>query len=257
MTPRVHLFGPVQLQGPGGIHQPANRIRRGVLTVLAVEHTFVTADQLVERCWENPTASAAGNLRTHVAALRQAVRHVDFDGELVQSCRGAGYRLNPDIDSDWQRMTAHLEQARQLLREHQFTLSLQKCRESSGLWRGDFGVDLPATSWLQQQADSVTQAKRSLAHISCAARLGLNDPHNALAQLHGIVSEPDRDVTSWKLWIASQFLDGNVSGSLQGIAKCRQAFLDLGMDIPHAVSRLHNPILENHREKVQRLAVEL
>lgn len=257
MPLRVRLFGPVQLEGPSGISQPPNRIRQGALSVLAVDQTFVSADQLVARCWETPTNSAAGNLRTHIAALRQAARDVGGTGDIIQSCRGAGYRLDPDIDSDWQQMERLLDDAKTLLRAGEYSDSLQKCHESTRLWRGDFGVDLPATACLQRQAETVSHSRRSLAHVACAAQLGLNDAHKALDLMRGTIPEPDRDVTSWKLWIASQFLDGNVSGALQAIAQCRQAFLDLGMDIPPAVSRLHSPILKNHRKTVQQLAVEL
>ncbi|MFI5672453.1 BTAD domain-containing putative transcriptional regulator [Streptomyces sp. NPDC051704] len=188
------LLGPVRVGPPGGpACRPGPPGRQAVLSVLLLRRRRpVTVAELAAAVWgDDAPASAAGNLRTHLWALRTLLEPGRTPRQPARILLGdeRGYALHTPPESvDAWRFEERAEAARQARTRGDTAAEHALLAEALGQWSGEALAGVPGPFAEEERtrlaALRTTARKR---HIVCALRLGLH--HTVIPELSALTRE--------------------------------------------------------------------
>ncbi|MCC0100158.1 AfsR/SARP family transcriptional regulator [Streptomyces flavotricini] len=188
------LLGPVRVGLPGGpAHRPGPPRRQAVLSVLLLRRRRpVTGAELVAAVWgDDAPASAAGNLRTHLWALRTLLEPGRTPREPARILLGDehGYALHTSPESvDAWRFEQRAEAARQARARGDTAAEHALLAGALGQWSGEALAGVPGPFAEEERTRlAALRATARKRHIVCALRLGLH--HTVIPELSALTRE--------------------------------------------------------------------
>ncbi|MGO4462502.1 BTAD domain-containing putative transcriptional regulator [Streptomyces sp. M-16] len=193
-TPLFRLLGPVRVGLPGApAVRPGPPGRQAVLSVLLLRRRRpVTVAGLVAAVWgDDAPASAAGNLRTHLWALRTLLEPGRTAREPARILRGDehGYTLHtpPEAVDAW-RFEQRAEAARRARERGDTAAEHTLLADALALWSGEALAGVPGPFAAAERTRlAVLRTTARKRHIVCALRLGLH--HTVIPELTALTAE--------------------------------------------------------------------
>jgi DNA-binding SARP family transcriptional activator/tetratricopeptide (TPR) repeat protein len=175
------LLGPVEAETADRTLDVGHARQRAVLAVLLLDlGRVVSADQLIDRIWDDePPASARNVLYGHLARLKSALAGSQDPGVSLAR-RAGGYRLHVDPDRvDLHRFRGLVAAARTAGYDDQAAKLLRRALD---LWRGQPLAGLHS-SWLDAVRSSLELERTAAARELTDIRLRLGEHHALAAEL--------------------------------------------------------------------------
>lgn len=250
------VLGPMEVLGGT---EPASPLRRAILTALLLRAgQAITVAEFTELLWDDPPASAAANIRSHLTALRR-----DLDGvqpglsRRVRTCRGSrsGYALEVAPEEfDVPMFMVSARHGRSLLLRGDADRAVAALEKTVALWRGPFGPSLPPTRWFAAHAAGLNSARFD-AYQDLFTAAVLADRTETLAyRIESAIAEAPYRQRFWELLSAVHCINGDAAGALDVIGRCRRLFADdLGLDLPPNVAAMRAAALNWDRQEARRL----
>ncbi|MGI5215661.1 BTAD domain-containing putative transcriptional regulator [Plantactinospora sp. CA-290183] len=236
---QVRLLGPVDATVRGLVRPVSGLRRRALLAALALHpgHT-VSADRLIDIVWDGvPPSTASNSLQRHISYLRG-----ELGARTAIAARPQGYVLNlPDEATD-------LEVAERFIRESRASQdpAQRACRlrAALALWRGRPLADVSGLSWLDEQAERLSQIELGAIEALLDARLALGEHALLVTELEGLTRRhPYREQFHHQLMLAL-YRAGRQADALAVCHRLRATLAeDLGIDPARSLRDLEAAIL--------------
>lgn len=244
MEIQVRLLGTMELWVDGRQLTPGAAKRRTVLAGLALEaNRPVSLQRLAGEVWSDPPSSAVANLRSHVAALRQAV------GDRLLA-RPQAYELrlaSGEFDvTDFQRLA---EEGRSRLSERDPAGAIDALTAAIDHWRGTAGDGLSRGTLLDNHWASLEEQRLQVFEDLVDAQLAVGAHGDVLPQLRRLLSAQPLRERSWGQLIVALYRRGDVPAALVAYRDARAALRDqLGIEPGEELQRLHRAVLDRSPE---------
>ncbi|MET8907510.1 BTAD domain-containing putative transcriptional regulator [Micromonospora sp. NPDC004551] len=221
--------------------------RRTVLAGLALEaNRPVSLPGLAGMVWSDPPSSAVANLRSHAAALRQAV-----GDRLLARPQAYELRLGPgELDvTDFQRLA---EAGRSRLGERDPAGAIDALTAAMNQWRGTAGDGLSRGTLLDNHWATLEEQRLQASEDLVDAQLAIGAHSEVLPQLRRLLSAHPLRERSWGHLIVALYRRGDVPAALVAYRDARAALRDqLGIEPGEELQRLHRAVLDRSPELSQ------
>lgn len=231
--------------------------RQAVLTALLLQPgASRNAWQLMPYLWDDPPASAAANVRSHITGLRQDLEaaRTGLNQRLRTRSAGGGYLL--DVEShevDLHVFTSRAQAGRTALRHRDLSDAIRKLESALCLWREPLGAGLPSTRRLEGLATGLAQARLDTCQDLYTAYLLRGETGMLTYRIETTLAEAPHRERLWELLVAAQFQVGDVGGALVTVGRCRSLFDELGLGLPDRMNDLHRAVLLRDAQEVHGL----
>ncbi|WP_262285997.1 BTAD domain-containing putative transcriptional regulator [Micromonospora sp. MA102] len=244
MEIHVRLLGTMELWVDGRQLTPGAAKRRTVLAGLALEaNRPVSLHGLAGMVWSDPPSSAVANLRSHAAALRQAV-----GDRLLARPQAYELRLAPgELDvTDFQRLA---EEGRSRLSERNPAGAIDALTSAMDRWRGTAGDGLSRGTLLDNHWASLEEQRLQVFEDLMDAQLAVGAHSAVLPQLRRLLSAHPLRERSWGQLIVALYRRGDVPAALVAYRDARATLRDqLGIEPGEELQRLHRAVLDRSLE---------
>ncbi|MCP3786848.1 AfsR/SARP family transcriptional regulator [Micromonospora sp. A3M-1-15] len=247
MEIHVRLLGTMELWVDGRQLTPGATKRRTVLAALALEaNRPVSLHSLAGMVWSDPPSSAVANLRSHAAALRQAV------GDRLLA-RPQAYELrlgSGELDvTHFQRLA---EEGRSRLSERDPAGAIDALTAAMNQWRGTAGDGLSRGTLLDNHWASLEEQRLQASEDLIDAQLAVGAHGDVLPQLRRLLSAHPLRERSWGQLIVALYRRGDVPAALVAYREARAALRDqLGIEPGEELQSLHRAVLDRSPELSQ------
>jgi DNA-binding SARP family transcriptional activator len=239
MSLMLRVLGPVELLRDGDRMSLGPPKRRIMLVTLALEaNRVVSLARLTQAVWPSAAPpSAVANLRSHAAALRQAL-----GDRLVAGSGGYALALEPhEFDAD-EFLRLSQEGRRALLAgEPAATIHLGA---ALACWRGPAADGLEAGSAVDTSLRGLDEQRLDVFEDHIAAQHAGALYLDTIPQLRAHLAEHPLRERAWSLLMVALYRAGNVAAALAAYAEARAYLGDqLGIEPGPDLSALHRSIL--------------
>ena len=236
------VLGPLRIGGGA----PRRRMTGLVLGVLALRpNAGVPLDRLTDWLWHgSPPASAASNLRTHVAELRTLLRTPDGGGPSIEARQGR-YTLRVTTSQlDALRFAALFEDGRRELAAGRPEVAVDHLQEAVALWRGPVLDGLAVPDELRHDVERLAGQRIEAIEDWVEARLAVGQHAWLAAELDGLVEQHPLRERLWGQLMTSLYAVGRQAEAL-GAYQRLHTLLDkeLGVQPGPAIRELHQRML--------------
>jgi DNA-binding SARP family transcriptional activator len=236
------VLGPLSVCGGA----PRRRMTSLVLGVLALRpNAGVPLDRLTDWLWRGrPPASAASNLRTHVAELRTLLRTPDGGGPTIEARQGRyTLRVTPS-QLDALSFAGLFEDGRRELATGRPEVAADRLRKAVALWRGPVLAGLAVPDELRHEVERLAAQRIEAIEDWVEARLAIGQHAWLAAELDGLVEQYPLRERLWGQLMTSLYAVGRQAEAL-GAYQRLQALLDkeLGVRPGPAIRELHQRML--------------
>jgi DNA-binding SARP family transcriptional activator len=205
---------------------------------------FVPIARLAGALWQNPPTSAAANLRTYAARVREALGQAGLSDRLANR-RSGGYRLavRPgELDVDRFRQLA--AKGRVALHAGDYAAAAAELRAAIGLWRGRAGDDVPVHGSLGQYLNALNEHRLTTSEDLIEVRLALGETQEPVREARVLVAEYPLRERPWGHLMRALYRSGDPSAALAAYDQVRTAFREsLGIEPSVDLQRLQLAIL--------------
>src|SRR6201992_3836817 len=232
---RFRMLGPLEVQtGEDWTPICAPKWRAVLARLLLAAGQIVPTDTLIDEVWgDDPPARASNMISIYVLRLRRFIG--DHEGQLLRT-RSPGYqlRIGPD-DLDTQRFTVLLRQGQQALPGRDPETATRLLTEAEELWRGDALADVPASSFVEAEANRLNELRQSATELRLAAG-GAAGAHggasgDAAPELRGLRADQPLREELWLLLLRALDGAGRRAEALAAYDQARTVLSDqLGVD---------------------------
>ncbi|MCS7480296.1 BTAD domain-containing putative transcriptional regulator [Umezawaea endophytica] len=239
----VLVLGRPSVRAGGGVLRPARRMARVLLGMMALRpNRRLPVEWIIDGLWpDHPPASAAANVRSHVAALRRLLPSAAGPGiETLED----GYALvtgRTGVDALW---FEHLvREGRHRRGSGEDVDAARLLAEALRLWRGDLmeGVSVPAA--LQSRAIVLDDLRMCATEELVDVRLALGHQHHLVPVLKGLVVEHPLRERLWHQLLLALVATGRRSEALDAYRQLSLVLdVELGVRPSPATAELLDPI---------------
>jgi len=185
----VLVLGRPAVRAGDAVLRPARRMARVLLGMFALRpNRRLSLEWIVDGLWpERPPASAAANVRSHIAALRGLL--TADDGTAIETLDD-GYALvtgRTGVDALWFEHLVHEGRHRRSTGED--AEAARVLAEALGLWRGDLLEGVPIPAAVQSRAVVLDDLRMSTTEELVDVRLALGHQRDLVPVLKGLVVE--------------------------------------------------------------------
>jgi DNA-binding SARP family transcriptional activator len=246
---RFHVLGPLEVEaddGPLVLGGPKERLLLALL--LTRPNQVVSVEALVGGLWgEQPPATAAKTLQSHVKRLRRALepgRARGAAGEVLVT-RQPGYLLRVAPRAlDATRFEELTAQARRALAEGQADAAGSLLREALGLWRGQAFEEFLDADVAVAEADRLAELRRVAVEDRIEADLRQGRHRELVAELEGLVRQQPLQERLWAQLLLALYRAGRQADALLAYQRARSILVEeLGIDPGAELRRLHTAVL--------------
>jgi DNA-binding SARP family transcriptional activator len=246
---RFRVLGPLEVEaddGPVALGGPKERLLLALL--LMRPNQVVSVDALVGGLWgEQPPATAAKTLQSHVKRLRRALepsRARGATGEVLVT-RQPGYLLRvPPEALDAARFEQLTAQARRALVAGQADAAGSLLRQALGLWRGQAYQEFLDSEVTVAEADRLAELRLAAMEDRIEAELRLGRHRELVAELEGLVHEQPLRERLWAQLMLALYRAGRQADALLAYQRARSVLVEeLGIDPGAELRRLQTAIL--------------
>ncbi|MBB5802728.1 DNA-binding SARP family transcriptional activator [Saccharothrix ecbatanensis] len=199
----VLVLGRPVVRSGGVLRHPARRMARILLGVLALRaNRALPLEWIIEALWPGqPPASAASNVRTHLAELRRLLSAADQPG-IVSSRDGYVLVASPDgVDvTSFQRLLA---EGRELRGHGAHDAAARSLARAVGLWRGPVMAGVPVPEAVRPDVTMLDEQRISAVEDLVGVRLALGFHDELVPVLAGLVVEYPLRERFWRHLVAA------------------------------------------------------
>ncbi|MEV0427824.1 BTAD domain-containing putative transcriptional regulator [Micromonospora sp. NPDC050495] len=244
MEINVRLLGPVELSVDGRHLTPGSAKRRTVLASLALEANHpVSLRRLAGMVWSDPPSSAVANLRSHAAALRQAVGERLLARPQAYELRLAPHELDVTV---FQRLA---EEGRSRLSAHDPAGAVESLAAALARWRGAAGDGLTSGAALENCCASLDEQRLQVFEDLVDAQLAIGMQGDLLARLRRATAEHPLRERPWGQLMVALYRSGDVPAALLAFREARTVLgKQLGIEPGEELQRLHRAVLDRSPE---------
>ncbi|MFE7289337.1 BTAD domain-containing putative transcriptional regulator [Streptomyces noursei] len=242
MQLRFRVLGPLEVCGQSVLG--TSPIRHAILTALLLRPGQpIGVGEFAELLWDEPPASAAANIRSHVTTLRQELDGIELGlSHQLRTFRGTqrGYGLQAAPgDFDLPMFVEAARRGRSRLQDNALEAAIGSLEEAAALWRGPFGQALPPTHWFNAHVAGLNNARfDALQDLFTALVLARRTDMLAYRIERAIAEAPYRQ-RLWELLTAVHCVNGDAVNALEAIKRCQELFaVDLGLDLPPSIEAM-------------------
>lgn len=219
---RVSLLGPMQVECDGRRLHVAGPQRRRLLALLAcrVGHV-VSADALIDAMWgDDPPATAAKTLQSHVVRLRQSLAPA---GDPIETGPG-GYRLAilPEATDvgEFERCAAHGSAE---LRLGHAAAAAQLLEAALELWRGPALMEFADDEFARSASVALEERRHVAIEDLAEARLATGDAASVVVDMeHAVATSAGRE-RAWALLMRALYATGRQRDALAAYQRAHAA----------------------------------
>jgi DNA-binding SARP family transcriptional activator len=237
------ILGPMELVVGGEQVATGSPQQRGLLAVLLLNaNKVVRAESIIGALWEDPPATALGQVQTRVWRLRQLLRDDAHEPALVTV--PGGYLLSVEPGAlDLEQFRRAVERARGLNAARRFEQSAKAMREALALWRGPVlgDVDVP---WVRAEAANLEELRLAALEERIETDLALGRHRELISELRNMVETyPMRERPRAHLMLAL-YRAGRQAEALEAFGTGYRLLADnLGLEPTADLRLLHHAIL--------------
>jgi DNA-binding SARP family transcriptional activator len=242
---RYQLLGPLRVHRDDGSEIVLHRARlRGLLMTMAVQAPVaISGDRLAVMLSSNEPGMTLTTLRTHVVALRKALR----PAEPIRTSPH-GYMLTIlDTELDLSSFRGLVRDGMAALRKNDHETAARLLERATSLWREPALADLPDSVELQPMRNALLEERRAAEDALVDTHL-LNGQHRHLVpQLRARAdADPLREHT-WAQLILALYRSGHQAEASSTYHRLRMTLAeDYGTSPSVELQRLHQQILRQH-----------
>ncbi|HEY0637765.1 MAG TPA: BTAD domain-containing putative transcriptional regulator [Pseudonocardiaceae bacterium] len=241
------ILGPMELVVRGEPVATGSPQQRGLLAILLLNaNKIVRAEQIIGALWDDPPATALGQVQTRVWRLRQLLRSDGGAGEAESALvtMPGGYLLTVDPAAlDLELFRRAVERARGLHAARRFEQSADAMREALALWRGPVlgDVDVP---WVRAEAANLEELRLAAWEERIETDLALGRHRELISELRNMVETyPMRERPRAHLMLAL-YRSGRQAEALEAFGTGYRLLADnLGLEPTADLRLLHHAIL--------------
>ncbi|WP_139977323.1 BTAD domain-containing putative transcriptional regulator [Nocardioides litoris] len=243
-TVRVGVLGPVEVTVDGR-PVPLSPSLRTVVAALAVEEgRVVSADQLVDRIWDDEQPRASVTLLSYVSRVRARLAAASGDDDLgvaVLRTRAPGYQLVLDAGAlDAQRFRGLLRRARTDPDPHAARATVG---EALDLWRGPAYADVPA-DFARAEGERLGETLLQARELAIELDLALGRHLAVLDELAALVHDEPLREGLWASYALALYRSGRQADALAALGRARSELAEhLGVDPGPALRALQDQVL--------------
>ena len=228
---RFRMLGPLEVQtGEDWTAIGAPKWRAVLARLLLAAGQIVPTDTLIDEVWgDDPPVRASNMISIYVLRLRRFIG--DHEGKLLRT-RSPGYqlRIGPD-DLDTQRFTVLLRQGQQALAGRDPETATRLLTEAEELWRGDALSDVPASSFVEAEANRLNELRQSATELRLEAGVACGRYRDAVPELRRLLADQPLKEELWLLLLRALDGAGRRAEALAAYDQARTALSDqLGVD---------------------------
>jgi predicted ATPase/DNA-binding SARP family transcriptional activator len=241
----IHLLGPMEIIGPGGLVELHGGGQRTLIARLALPPgKTVTRAALIDALWADAGPPAAPKtLHSHLAHLRRGLREAGLT-HLIAT-RDSGYVLRAPADSiDAIRFENFSAQGRNALAAGDLKTATELLQAALTMWRGEALTDCRSGEWQRAETTRLNEARLAATEALISARLALGEHVTAIGELEFLVIQhPFRELL-WELLILALYRSGRQADALAAYQRARATLIDeLGIEPGPKLRRLETAIL--------------
>ncbi|MFI5495915.1 BTAD domain-containing putative transcriptional regulator [Actinoplanes sp. NPDC051859] len=238
---RFRILGRVTAtRGPERLHCGGPKQRALLAVLLLNANRPVSMSRLADLIWwEAEPKSAAANLRTYVAGLRQAI-----GGERILARPGAyEIRVLPgEFDAhDFAELVAR---GRAALAAGSLDLGVDALGRALALWDGRAGEDVPRAFALDNLFTILDEERLAVFEDWASALIAVGQTALAVPALRRFLSEHPYRERAWRHLMEARYRCGDAAGAIATFQRVRAVLLDqLGLEPGVELVELHRAIL--------------
>lgn len=245
---RFRVLGRVEIDGGAdGVTVPVGGTKQQLLlvTLLLNANRPVSHERLTEALWGgDPPRSAAANLHTYAARLRQVLGGTDSGTERLVT-RPGQYLLQVEPgELDLHVFEDLAGQARAALARGEFLSAAHIAGQALALWRGPAADRVPRVPVLAAQLETLDEQRLALLEDQIDARLALGGHAAVVVQLRELVAEHPLRERAWGQLMLALYRGGDTAAALAAFHMARAALCDhLGIEPGAELTELQRAIL--------------
>lgn len=244
---RLHLLGPVELEGATGPALLGGTKERVLLAMLALHpRQSVAEDRLVEALWgEDPPRTATKTLRSYVSRLRRGLAEVGAADHLSIETTPGGYRLRAaDAVVDVARVEDLLAQARQAAARGDHTWAAVTLGEALRSWRGRPLGEFADEPWAAADASRLAELRLTVLEERIDAELACGRDTALVAELEAICTAHPLRERLWAQRMLALYRSGRQAEALRVYQELRETLAaELGIDPSSELQALERRVL--------------
>jgi DNA-binding SARP family transcriptional activator len=240
----VLVLGRPAVRGGGVTRHPARRMVRILLGVLAVRaNRALPLEWVIDALWPGrPPASAAANVRSHLAELRRILALAPGGPCIVTSRDGYVLTAAPDA-VDVTRFQRLVREGRELRAHGEDAAAAQSLERAVALWRGPVMAGVPVPDVVRPDVTVLEEQRVCAIEDLAEARLALGFHAELVAALAGLVVEHPLRERLWRLLVAALAASGRRSEALAVYRRLvRVLDVELGVEPSAATTSLYESV---------------
>jgi predicted ATPase/DNA-binding SARP family transcriptional activator len=242
---KIHLLGPVEVLGPGGVVELHGGGQRTLIARLALPpDKTVTRGALIDALWADAGPPAAPKtLHSHLAHLRRRLREAGLP-DLIAT-RDSGYVLRAPADAvDAIRFETFSAQGRNALAAGDLKAATESLQAALKMWRGEALTDCRSGEWRRAETTRLNEARLAATEDLISARLALGEHVTAVGELEFLVIQHPFREQLWEQLILALYRSGRQADALSAFQRARATLIDeLGIEPGPKLRRLETAIL--------------
>ena len=220
--------------------------QRALLAVLTAHHpTPVSLDRLADAIWSGePPVTFQATVHAYVSRLRKLLTPW---ASLVSEPQG--YRLVWHRGSiDAHDLVAVVDAAQRAMSAGRPDEVVALLEPAQRWWRSAAALEgWESEAWAREFCAALAEQRLVGAELLAEARLQLNQPRGAVAELEGLVSQRPYAESAVRLLMVALYRDHRQADALRLFDHCRHALADeLGIDPSPALQQTHQQVLAQH-----------
>lgn len=228
---QFRMLGPLEVLTAGGqlVGLSGTRQERILAALLMEPNSVVSIDRLIEILWEDPPATARGQVQMVISTLRRACS-AHGRGNLIAT-RSPGYRLQADASSiDAQVFLESVARGRELVAQEMPMQAVVELRSALDLWRGRM-LDGSVCPSLENRAAAFEERRMNTIELVMQLELDLGKHLDVIEELVELAAEnPLREGLQAKLMTAL-FHSGRRAEALAVFLRARTRLVEeLGLE---------------------------
>ncbi|CCH31418.1 AfsR/SARP family transcriptional regulator [Actinosynnema sp. NPDC047251] len=247
----VLVLGRPAVRVGGVVRHPARRMVRILLGVLAVRaNRALPLEWIIDALWPvRPPASAAANVRNHLAELRRLLGEVDPDGPGIVTSR-TGYVLAADPDVvDVTQFQALLAEGRELRACGADAAAARCLTRAVGLWRGPVMAGAPVPDVVRPDVTVLDEQRLCAIEDLAEVRLALGCAFDLVPALAGLVVEHPLRERLWRNLVGALAAAGRRTEALAVYHRLvRVLDSELGVAPSAATAELYEAVRRDRRD---------
>ncbi|HLS79287.1 MAG TPA: BTAD domain-containing putative transcriptional regulator [Nocardia sp.] len=245
----VRLLGPVRLLVGGRRLELNGALTQAVLAVLALARGPLSADQLIERVWDEPPVNRSKSLHNKLSRIRALLRAAGVDDAvLLHSESQRIYQLNIGrAYCDYHRFTDLRAEADSARRRFDYEKASELYERALAEWSDEPLDGLRPSGFVDGQRIRMAEERRRTLYDRLDMEIECGRARQVLGELRAIAEARPTGTEEWVRYITALDADGQPAAAADACRVVMACFRDTGMDPPRKLRAIQEKVLRQER----------